>query len=1066
MPSRKKPTPYQFKGVMVSGTFDDLQPHRTELMKALQREKLFAIEMGNYVPDPDDDVISSSLNMVREASAYIGLISHRYGKVIESEARNPNSYSVSRLEFEEAQRLDLPTLIFVMGDEHPIKAAEVETDPEKIEKLESYRERAKDGRIYVVFNSLEDFTREAIHKVTNLRRYLEEKSAHSTQLLAAVSATVLAESEANSIPAPPAFYAEPPYIGTHNFLGRTAELDTLSDWASPADPHPILLFEAIGGSGKSMLTWEWTTKHATIIRNNWAGRFWYSFYEKGAIMTDFCQRALAYITRQPLKKFQKKKIAELSELLFYHLQAQPWLLILDGLERVLVAYHRFDAAQIADEQVDTAEDQIASRDPYSAIRPEDDDLLRMLAAAAPSKLLITTRLTPRILLNPANQGIQGVLRVPLPGLRPADAEQLLRAGGITGTSQEIQNYLKSHCDCHPLVTGALAGLINDYLPDRGNFDAWAADSAGGGQLNLAHLDLVQKRNHILLAAFAALPEKSRELLSTLAILSESVDFPTLSALNPHLPPVPEEVEEPENPEENKWWHEAPDGRKEIYRENYQISLRRWKKYDRAVKLRQREFALGTKKLTETVRDLERRGLLQYDRQSKRYDLHPVVRGVAAGRLKQKDKKLYGQRVVDHFSQQSHVPYDEADTFEDVRYGLHVVRTLIQMGHYEQACSAFCGELSNALLFNLEAYGEILSIIRPMFSKGWGILPEDPKAFSTFLATEAAIALTEIGELEESLVCYGANVTHCLEQKQWESLQTDLLNIASLFGEMKGLSTVERLILLAIDISSDWVNKEALFRARLFRFTLLSWLGRFEEAESMWHLLDPMGRNWSRALYRPGDAEANYARFQFFQGVLKEKLLTNAEYLAKAGKNRGVVRLVLKLRGEWRIEQEQWALAAESLHEAVRMAREIGGNDWSAEAMLSLAKLHLGQLSTPSDEAERLAKTKAPPHRWIGEIWFAVGEPEYAKKHALAAYKNAWADGEPYVYRYDLNKSRALLKRLGAEIPNLPPYDPTKDEKFPWEDAVAAGIEELRAEKAEQKRKKSAQKNKKRQNKKS
>ncbi len=40
---------------------------------------------------------------------------------------------------------------------------------------------------------------------------------------------------------------------------------------------------------------------------------------------------------------------------------------------------------------------------------------------------------------------------------------------------------------------------------------------------------------------------------------------------------------------------------------------------------------------------------------------------------------------------------------------------------------------------------------------------------------------------------------------------------------------------------------------------------------------------------------------------------------------------------------------------------------------------------------------------------------------------------------------ALLEQLAAEIPDLPPYDPAKYEKFPWEDEVAAAIDELRAE---------------------
>ena len=80
---------------------------------------------------------------------------------------------------------------------------------------------------------------------------------------------------------------------------------------------------------------------------------------------------------------------------------------------------------------------------------------------------------------------------------------------------------------------------------------------GGARLNLADLDLVQRRNHILGAALDALPDASRHLLLVLALLSESVDYETLSALNPQG------------------------------------------------------------ELSEIVPDLERRGLLQYDRNARR-----------------------------------------------------------------------------------------------------------------------------------------------------------------------------------------------------------------------------------------------------------------------------------------------------------------------------------------------------------------------------------------------------------------------------------------------------------------
>lgn len=269
-----------------------------------------------------------------------------------------------------------------MGEKHPGTKADFETDGAKIEKLNSFRERAKQmkdslvHRVYATFDSLDEFTRRAFPAVADLRRYLEEQDTPPPPPPDPTAP--------DPIPAPPAFYAEPRYIGSHQFVGRQAQLDVLRDWAIPADAHPVLLFDAIGGSGKSMLTWEWTTipEYATKVRTDWAGRFWYSSYERGAIMADFCRRALAYITREPFDTFKKQKTPELAERLLYHLQARPWLLVLDGLERVLVAYHRFDAAEVPDEEASRPTDQIAHRDPCSAIRPEDDDLLRALAAAA------------------------------------------------------------------------------------------------------------------------------------------------------------------------------------------------------------------------------------------------------------------------------------------------------------------------------------------------------------------------------------------------------------------------------------------------------------------------------------------------------------------------------------------------------------------------------------------------------------------------------------------------------------------------------------------------------------
>lgn len=611
--------PRQYLGVMVSSTFRDLERHRAALMRIIEGQGLHVLAMEQDAARPDGTVIDSSLKKVRDAAAYIGVISHTYGQIPDSAESNPERLSLTELEFREARRLGRPALIFIMGENHQVRLGEVERDPEKIGKLEAFREDVKRvtadsrvHRVYKEFNSLTEFEVAAAQSVAELRRLLDERHRPAPADLPPAFPAA-SPGNADGIPRPPALYAEPRYIGSHAFVGRAAELKALRSWAASGEPDPVLLYEAIGGTGKSMLTWEWTVHHAGNADFGWAGRFWYSFYENGAVMADFGRRALAYMTGQPLDAFRKKRQPELSRLLLHQLQARPWLLVLDGLERVLVAYHRYDAAQVADEEAGHT-DEIGHRDPSAAIRPEDDDLLRSLASAAPSKILITSRLVPRTLVNQAGQPIPGVRHQRLPGLRPADAEALLRAGGVRGDSELIHAYLRRHCDCHPLVTGIVAGLVNGYLPDRGHFDAWAADPDHGGGLNLAELDLVQKRNHILKTSLDALPDKARQLLATLALLSEAVDYDTLAALNPHLPPQPEPPPEPERPQDRWDWEFLSAAKRRTARKQYAADRKRYAGYEQDLQSWRDslEFRAAARNLARTVQDLERRGLLQYD----------------------------------------------------------------------------------------------------------------------------------------------------------------------------------------------------------------------------------------------------------------------------------------------------------------------------------------------------------------------------------------------------------------------------------------------------------------------
>jgi hypothetical protein len=1066
MTQAPSPKPRSIPQVMVSSTFTDLKEHRAALIRALNEHDLHANAMESDSAKPAGDVMDSSLQMVRDSAAYIVLISLKYGQIPVCPSRNPGQLSITELEFNEAQRLNRPTLLYIMSEEHAVKRADVERDPAKEAKLNAFRERAKQNpvskvnRVYAVFESLEQFKAQLSASLHELCNHLDQQEAPAE---VKASSTDSADGQ---LPAPPAFYASPDYIGRTTFIGRQAQLQLLNAWAQASDPTSVLLFEAIGGTGKSQLTWEWATKHATNVRGDWAGRFWYSFYEKGAVMRGFCQQALAYMTRQPLEAFANKSTAEMGDQLLVALRQKPWLLILDGLERVLVAYHRLDAAEVRDEELNRPTDKIFERDPCEAIRDEDTDLLRALAAARPSKILISSRLIPRVLLNPAGLPIPGVSPpLKLPGLDDADAELLLRSCGVEGSSADIRYYLTTYCGNHPLVIGVLAGLINAPSPHRGNFDGWAADHAYGAKLNLASLDLIQCRNHILHAALEALEPASRQLLSTLALLSSAVDYETLAAFNPHLPLEPEEVELPGNPEDDSHWELMAGEEKFNRRREYEDALAKRKAYEHALNEWRESAAVreAPKKLSHTVADLEHRGLLHYDRRARRYDLHPVVRGVAAGSLKPEEEKRYGQKVVDHFNTLPRSSYATAKTIEDVENGLQVVRTLLKLGHFQQAADILKVDLMHALLFNLEAHVEILSIVRPFFPMGWSRLPMEVNYVAALaLANNAAIALSNSGEDKQAIMTQNSTISHVLSNQSLSLTMKTLIlparisNLTVCLYYLGRLAAASRLIDIRQEMETilEFEMKFAIFNNLLNRFVIQSVLGQWPAAAETWQRLDAMGRKWRRGVYRQGYAECLFAQAQFWQGRLQEEHLSTAATLAEQDHNRGTIRMVHALRGDWRLELGAWAQAAASFSQAVAMAREVRRVDAASETGLALAKVHLHHLTGDEarGEAQRLAQLRhfadrRQANRYLARLWQALGELHQAKHHALAAYTLSWADGEPYVFRYELSKATELLHELGVPLPNLPPYDPAKDEPFPWEADLRAFIATRRAEQA-------------------
>jgi hypothetical protein len=662
--------------VMLSSTFLDLEEHRKTFQEALRKHDLDYVVMEDNVLSVTNDVIGASIDMVNAADAYLCLVGQRYGEPIECSDRNPDKLSTTELEFEQAIKRNLPIASVLFSDHFPVARVNMDVEPEKLAKLCALRDKLGEHRVVgYVSNEAELLDRAHIAaselkeelRTIDARKYVaEEKKREPAVLQSTPPSSTTQTLDVESIPpAPPVLHLVTPLSQGMSFVGRERELDELDAWGRSSDS--MMVVEAIGGMGKSMLTYYWLNHHAEKILPNLAGRFWYSFYEEGASMKDFCIQALAYIEHKPIVAFKSLSQHDARQNLLQHLREKPWLLVLDGLERVLIAYGRFDAAQMTDEEADLSRQD--EKDGYLCIRPDDDELLRYLAGVGASKILISTRNLPTALRLAGGGALRtGVIHQNLTGLSGDDAELAIRNAGVSGDGSKIRSYLDRNFDGHPLIVGVIAGIIMDHPPAPGNFDHWLEDEQGAKALNLATLDgLVAKRNHVLKVAFTGLAMDERKLLARLAFFSSGVNYGVLKVLNPRLPFKPKEIEEPEI---YSWMDE--DRKKEL-NEKYETYLESLKVWEADISKVGRDAETWLRK---ALLKLQRCGLLICDKQTASYDLHPLVRGFVRHRLNDSDRAETGTQMADYAQQQAPKVLDDTSSEADVDAYLEVARLLL------------------------------------------------------------------------------------------------------------------------------------------------------------------------------------------------------------------------------------------------------------------------------------------------------------------------------------------------------------------------------------------------------
>jgi tetratricopeptide (TPR) repeat protein len=1018
--------------VFVSSASGALAPYRHAAVEVCHRLGLTPVHMEEFDPERPPPV-EVCRREVESCEVVVLLLAHRYGARPPGEER-----SYTELEYEWALgRRGVSLLAFVVDPAFAWPPPDIDRGADA-EALARFVARVQSSHVVKRFGELAAFREDLMLALKPHQSRSEGDMASS--------------SDPRRLPSPPAFHAVPPYVGSAPFTGRLGDLATLDEWGRSVDP--LMVVEAIGGTGKSALTWQWAQSRAPAVIDGLAGRLWWSFYEGSASITRFLRELLAYVTARPLDEVRRLDRTELAAQVFASLRSRPYLLVLDGFERLLAAYHRFDPSKLRDDEVEPAK--------RSLIEPYAEEVVRTLLTAGPSNVLISTRLMPEVLEGRFGQRIPGVRHLRLPGLTDPDTVTLLDRLGVRGDRLAIIGFFH-RLGNHPLLVGIVAGLVRDYRPDPGGFDRWLTDPTAGGALAVPDLELTQRRAHILAAALAGLPPGHRRVLGWISVLAGSVDWDTLEAINPFQPEPPAPVQADLSqlgPEPNPLAYrpvslvnadDQPASKDEALVDQAQWeALNAWRAeanrlHLEAEKSTERQVAewrssepvaRAKAQLDSALQDLEDRGLLWWDRSSNSYDLHPIVRAYVHDQLEDTDRVQANERVRDHFEALPPEDPNTAASVEDLRQTITIFRALVGAGQRGAASALWATRLGHALVVGLGAYATVVELLAPLAIHG-----------AHHMRADLTIAYSYVHRLEEATEHETAILSNILQNQGAGEIAVSLSRLATCVaatGAEVGASRyldLRGLVLAAVNIEADaGLCLHRGIRAAV-RGQVAQALALLNEAES---LGPPLSFPWF---------EGEIRLWRLRLALLADRSLTEDQLMA-ADTDLNLWKLrrdLARLRCDFFAKHGQFEQALAAAQEHERLGRNAGLETVSARTAFLLAKLgqHDDASAAVQESLAQLPRSHPAirPHYFLAQALWELGRRAEAMDHAQLSYRQAWRDGPPYCHHWDLRDARELLDQLGVPPPDLPTLDPATV-KVPLEDEVRAFIARQEAKQRE------------------
>jgi tetratricopeptide (TPR) repeat protein len=566
---------------------------------------------------------------------------------------------------------------------------------------------------------------------------------------------------------------------------------------------------------------------------------------------------------------------------------------------------------------------------------------------------------------------------------------LLGRLGIQGSEQAVTGFFRS-VDNHPLLAGIVAGLVRDYRSAPGDFDRWLADPAAGGDLSVTALRLTARVSHILAAAWEGLDPAARKLLGHMSVLNGAISWGTLAAINPFLPgPVEPDLDE-------------------------QTIV---------------PVSRARSRLDAALKSLEDRGLLSWNRGSNSYSVHPIIRGYAYEQLEEADRVQANTRVVDHFQSQPAEEVWRATDLAELTRTISIFRALVGAGQLAEA-NRHWTSFGDTLLVSLGAYAVVADLVERLGDRG-----------SVEARADLALAYFHLARYHDAIRLDTAILAEVLRTGPVTGVENALSRLGSSFlalGEVVKAERCEELRGELAHVYGGASNGNSYLKRAVHALAR----GLTDEASDLIGQAAALGPAFNTPWFTDSVTVEQLRLAYHAGGTITVAMISEATTRVRSEAYRrrlADLRCLLAIR-DGALDE---ALALAEHHD--KLTRAAGLEVVPARVAFLLARLgRTAEASaTVEDAVARLARppSRRQPYCYLARALLELGRGEEAAAHAVRAYRQAWADGPPNHFHWDVLDARHLLQDMGGPVPALPTVSP-HTVKIPLEDDVRAFIRDL------------------------